>query len=212
MPDDHTNNTPILRHLGLTDYESAWRAMRSFTQKRDSDTADELWLLEHPPVFTLGQAGRPEHLRDPRGIPVIRTDRGGQVTYHGPGQLVVYVLLDLNRRRMGVRRLVEGLERSVIALVSQAGVEAMGKKDAPGVYVRGRKLAALGLRVRGGRCYHGLSLNVDMDLGPFARMDPCGYPGLGVTQLRDLGISWAMEEVASRLVGHLVAELAGGAS
>nr|VFK43659.1 MAG: lipoyl(octanoyl) transferase [Candidatus Kentron sp. SD]VFK47813.1 MAG: lipoyl(octanoyl) transferase [Candidatus Kentron sp. SD] len=196
-----------LRHLGLVDYETTWRAMRSFTHGRDSNTPDELWLLEHPPVFTLGQAGRLEHLKSPRDIPVVRTDRGGQVTYHGPGQLVLYVLLDLNRWRLGVRRLVEILENSVIALVSEAGIRANGKKGAPGVYVEGRKLAALGLRVRRGCCYHGLSLNVNMDLAPFGWIDPCGYPGLGVTQLRDLGVPWDMEKVGSLLVRHFLTEL-----
>nr|VFK16031.1 MAG: lipoyl(octanoyl) transferase [Candidatus Kentron sp. LFY] len=203
-----TTNTAILpRHLGLVDYETAWHAMRSFTDARDSDTADELWLLEHPAVFTLGQAARPEHLKNPQSIPVIHTDRGGQVTYHGPGQLVAYVLFDLERRQIGVRRLVEILENSVIGLLSETGIRAGGKKGAPGVYVQGRKLAALGLRVRRGCCYHGLSLNVEMDLTPFQWIDPCGYPGLSVTQLRDLGVSWGMEETASLFMRHLLTEL-----
>nr|VFK15053.1 MAG: lipoyl(octanoyl) transferase [Candidatus Kentron sp. LPFa]VFK30863.1 MAG: lipoyl(octanoyl) transferase [Candidatus Kentron sp. LPFa] len=200
-------NAMLTRHLGRVEYAATWKAMRSFTDGRDSDTVDEIWLLEHPPVFTLGQAGRPEHLRNPQAIPVIQTDRGGQVTYHGPGQLVAYVLLDLNRRGIGVRGLVEILEGAVIALASEAGIPAAAKKEAPGVYVEGRKLAALGLRVRKGCCYHGLSLNVKMDLEPFARIDPCGYPGLGVTQLHDLGVAWGMREVATRLAGHLVSGL-----
>nr|VFK48499.1 MAG: lipoyl(octanoyl) transferase [Candidatus Kentron sp. TC]VFK64190.1 MAG: lipoyl(octanoyl) transferase [Candidatus Kentron sp. TC] len=204
-----TMDTILIRHFGRVDYETAWKAMRSFTEGRDANTADELWLLEHPPVFTLGRASRPEHLKNPQAIPVIHADRGGQVTYHGPGQLVVYVLLDLNRRGIGVRRLVEVLERAVIALASEAGIHAAVKREAPGVYVEGQKLAALGLRVRKGCCYHGLSLNVKMDLEPFARIDPCGYPGLGVTQLHDLGVSWGIEATASRLAGHLVSGLEG---
>nr|VFK53982.1 MAG: lipoyl(octanoyl) transferase [Candidatus Kentron sp. TUN]VFK56016.1 MAG: lipoyl(octanoyl) transferase [Candidatus Kentron sp. TUN]VFK56694.1 MAG: lipoyl(octanoyl) transferase [Candidatus Kentron sp. TUN] len=203
-----TENTAIrVRYFGLTNYGTTWHAMRSFTNARDSSTTDELWLLEHTPVFTLGQASRPEHLKNPQDIPVVHTDRGGQVTYHGPGQLVVYVLLDLNRRRIGVRRLVEILEQSVIALVSEVGIEATGKREAPGVYVQGQKLAALGLRVCKGCCYHGLSLNVNMDLEPFARIDPCGYPGLRVIQLYDLGISWTMERVASLLTKRFLTEL-----
>nr|VFK27501.1 MAG: lipoyl(octanoyl) transferase [Candidatus Kentron sp. MB]VFK32063.1 MAG: lipoyl(octanoyl) transferase [Candidatus Kentron sp. MB]VFK75661.1 MAG: lipoyl(octanoyl) transferase [Candidatus Kentron sp. MB] len=207
-------NLPLQsRHLGLVDHATTWRAMRSFTEARDTDTIDQLWFLEHPPVFTLGQAGRAEHLKDPQDIPIVHTDRGGQVTYHGPGQLVVYVLMDLNRRRIGVRRLVEILEGVVIALVAEAGVKPDVKADrrpgAPGVYVDGQKLAALGLRVRRGCCYHGLSLNVEMDLSPFMRINPCGYPGLRVTQLRDLGIPWSMAKVASRLQGHLMAAFSG---
>nr|VFJ96736.1 MAG: lipoyl(octanoyl) transferase [Candidatus Kentron sp. H]VFJ97359.1 MAG: lipoyl(octanoyl) transferase [Candidatus Kentron sp. H]VFK02681.1 MAG: lipoyl(octanoyl) transferase [Candidatus Kentron sp. H] len=181
--------------------------MRTFTDAREPATADEIWLLEHPPVFTLGQAGRSEHILNSGDIPIVRTDRGGQVTYHGPGQLVAYVLLDLNRRRIGVRRLVEALEQSVIALVAEAGIAASGKKAAPGVYVAGRKLAALGLRIRKGCCYHGLSLNVKMDLKPFAGINPCGYPGLHVTQLHDLGFSWTMAEVERRLTRHLLSRI-----
>nr|VFJ76101.1 MAG: lipoyl(octanoyl) transferase [Candidatus Kentron sp. FM]VFJ76694.1 MAG: lipoyl(octanoyl) transferase [Candidatus Kentron sp. FM]VFK23948.1 MAG: lipoyl(octanoyl) transferase [Candidatus Kentron sp. FM] len=197
----------MIRHLGLVEYQSTWQAMRTFTDTREALAPDEIWLLEHPPVFTLGQAGRPEHILDPGDIPVVRTDRGGQVTYHGPGQLVAYVLLDLERRRIGVRRLVQDLEQSVIALAAEAGIHATGKKGAPGVYVAGQKLAALGLRVRRGRCYHGLSLNVKMDLRPFDRIDPCGYPGLQVTQLHDLGIPWEMEEVRQRLSRHLLSRI-----
>lgn len=177
--------------------------MRAFTDARGPATVDEIWLVQHPPVFTLGQAGRPEHILNPGAIPVARTDRGGQVTYHGPGQLVVYVLLDLGRRKMGARRLVAALEQSVIDLAGEAGIEAVRKKSAPGIYVAGKKLAALGLRIRKGCCYHGLSLNVHMDLEPFSRINPCGYPGLGVTQLADLGVPWSMEETQRRLIGHL---------
>ena len=209
MPDNPFPSPMILplqsRHLGIVEYETTWQAMRTFTESRDVDTVDELWFLEHSPVFTLGQASHPEHLKNPQSIPTVHTDRGGQVTYHGPGQLVVYVLMDLNRRRIGVRRLVTILEGAVIALVSEVGIEADRKPGAPGVYVAGQKLAALGLRVRRGCCYHGLSLNVEMDLSPFTRINPCGYPGLRVTQLRDLGISWPMAEAVSRLQGHLMA-------
>jgi lipoyl(octanoyl) transferase len=160
--------------------------MRAFTDARDAATPDELWLCQHPPVFTLGQAGRPEHLRDPGGIPIVQTDRGGQVTYHGPGQVVAYLLLDLRRARLGVRRLVDLLEHSVIDILAGQGISAASRPDAPGVYVAGAKIASLGLRVRNGCSYHGLALNVAMDLSPFERIDPCGYPGLRVVQLRDL--------------------------
>jgi lipoyl(octanoyl) transferase len=160
--------------------------MRVFTDTRSAHTADELWLLEHPPVFTLGQAGRPEHILDVGTTPVVQSDRGGQVTYHGPGQLIAYLLLDLRRRGLGVKRLVRLLEQSVIDLLARRGIEAAARSDAPGVYVQGAKIASLGLRVRGGCCYHGLALNVAMDLGPFQRINPCGYPGLQVTQLSEL--------------------------
>ena len=197
-----------VRRLGLADYQTTWRAMRAFTDARGPETADEIWLLEHPPVFTLGQAGRREHVLAPGSIPVVPTDRGGQVTYHGPGQLVLYVLLDLTRRRLGVRSLVDALEQSVIDLMEGAGVYAERKKGAPGIYVCGRKLGALGLRVRKGCCYHGLALNVNMELEPFRRIDPCGYPGLEVTQLEDHGIRWTVEETGQRLQAHLDAALA----
>lgn len=181
--------------------------MRRFTERRTAETPDELWLLEHPAVFTLGQAGRPEHLLAPGTIPVVRTDRGGQVTYHGPGQLVAYVLLDLRRRALGVRTLVRTLEATVIALLGSQGVVATLRPDAPGVYVDGRKVAALGLRVRRGCSYHGLALNVAMDLEPFRRIDPCGYPGLVVTQLADLGIGWSVSEAAEQLSTQLAQRL-----
>ena len=176
-----------VRRLGLVAYPEIWAAMRAFTDGRSADGADELWLLEHPPVFTLGQAGRPEHLRDPDQIPVVQSDRGGQVTYHGPGQIVAYVLVDLRRAGIGVKGLVHLLEAAVIGLLSGYGVVAQARPEAPGVYVGAAKVAALGLRVRRGCSYHGLSLNVDMDLSPFLRIDPCGYPGLAVTQIADLG-------------------------
>ena len=192
-----------VRRLGRTDYRSTWEAMRAFTDARDGGTPDELWLTEHPPVFTQGQAGRAEHLLDPGDIPVVPIDRGGQITYHGPGQILAYLLLDLRRRNLGVRELVERMEQSVIALLAEYGIAAHGRRDAPGVYVDDAKIAALGLRVRHGRCYHGLALNVNMDLAPFSRINPCGYPGLAVTRLVDLGGPGDLEAVGSRLAEHL---------
>jgi lipoyl(octanoyl) transferase len=192
-----------IRRLGRAEYEPTWRAMQDFTAERDADTPDELWLLEHPPVFTLGLNAKPEHLLDPGDIPVVQIDRGGQVTYHGPGQLVVYVLLDIARRGLGVQCLVQLMEQAVIDLLAEHGVRAEARRDAPGVYVDGAKLAALGLRVKRGRTYHGLALNVAMDLAPFGRINPCGYPGMQVTQLHDLGISLDLDAVSERLASHL---------
>ncbi len=189
--------------LGRVDFEPIWRAMQDFTATRTDETADELWLLEHAPVFTLGLNAKPEHLLKPGDIPVVQIDRGGQVTYHGPGQVVAYVLLDLARRQLGVQHLVQLMEQSVIDLLTEFGVPAQGRRDAPGVYVEGAKLAAVGLRVKRGRSYHGLALNVDMNLEPFSRINPCGYPGMQVTQLRDLGISLDMDAVSTRLTSHL---------
>ncbi|MGV3592899.1 MAG: lipoyl(octanoyl) transferase LipB [Gammaproteobacteria bacterium] len=179
-------NPPLIRELGLCDYLPVWRAMQQFTDTRTSDTPDELWVLQHNPVFTQGQAGKAEHVLDPHGIPVIQTDRGGQVTYHGPGQLVVYFMLDVRRRGFGVRSLVDLIESSVIAVLASYGVEAQLRAGAPGVYVGERKIAALGLRVRKRGSLHGLSFNVDMDLRPFSYINPCGYAGMEVTQLCDL--------------------------
>jgi lipoyl(octanoyl) transferase len=194
----------VVRKLGLSDYERTWRAMQSFTAARNAGTRDELWLVEHPPVYTLGLNGKAQHLpRTDNGIPVIKVDRGGQITYHGPGQIVVYTLLDLRRRGLGVRALVRKLENAVIELLADYGIDANGRDDAPGVYVAGAIVAALGLRVRNGCCFHGLSLNVDMDLSPFQAIDPCGYPGLQVTQLRDLGIDEKTEKVADKLLAKL---------
>ncbi|MFN7753322.1 MAG: lipoyl(octanoyl) transferase LipB [Pseudomonadota bacterium] len=178
----------VLRERGRTEYLAAWQAMRAWTAVRDPAAADELWLTEHPPVYTLGQGGREVHVRAPGDIPVVRCDRGGQVTYHGPGQAVLYVLVDLRRRALGVRPMVRLLERCVIDWLAQQGVEARGREDAPGVYVGEAKVAALGLKVSRGCTYHGLALNVDLDLEPFGRIDPCGYPGQPVTRTRDLGI------------------------
>jgi lipoyl(octanoyl) transferase len=196
---------PCVRQLGSRAYEATWRAMQSFTANRSPDTRDEIWLLQHPPVYTVGVAGRNEHLpRVANDIPVLRIDRGGQITYHGPGQLVVYLLLDLRRRGYGVRTLVRRMERAVIDLLDEFGIEATGQTDAPGVYVDKAKIAALGLRVKGGCCYHGLALNVDMDLAPFHAIDPCGYPGLAVTQLRDLGVGTSVDAVGERIAKHLL--------
>ncbi len=195
-----------MRRLGLRNYEQVWRDMQAFTAARDADTPDELWLVEHPPVYTQGLAGKPEHLpRVGNGIPVIKTDRGGQITFHGPGQVVIYTLIDLRRRGLGVRLLVRKLERAVIELLAAYDVDAEGREDAPGVYVGGAKIAALGLRVRNGCCYHGLSLNVDMDLTPFQAINPCGYPGLAVTQTRALGIADQPDAIAEELLARLAA-------
>ena len=168
---------------------------------------DEIWFLEHPPVFTLGQAGRRAHVHDPGAIPVVASDRGGQVTYHGPGQLVAYLLLDLKRRRLGVKILVRALEQAIIDMLAAAEVNAQRKDGAPGVYVDGRKIAAIGLRIRNGRSYHGLAVNVHGDLAPFDRIDPCGYPNLAVTRIKDLGLDWSLDDTAERLLHRLVAEL-----
>lgn len=189
-----------IRQLGRRPYEPVWRAMREFTADRGPDSADELWLVEHEPVFTLGQAGRPEHLIAPGDIPVVRSDRGGQVTYHGPGQLVIYVLCDLRRARLGVRTMVNRLEQCVIDLLAGCAVEAARRPGAPGVYVHEAKVAALGLRVSRGRCYHGIAINVDIDLEPFLRIDPCGYAGLRVTRTVDLGIDCTVDELGRRFV------------
>ena len=203
-----TREVLTVRRLGLCDYESTWRAMRSFTDQRRPDTTDELWLLEHSPVYTLGQAGRPEHLIDPGAIPVIMTDRGGQVTYHGPGQLVAYPLLDLRRARIGVKRLVHILEQAVVELLADYGIASRAHPRAPGVYVEGAKIAAVGLRIRRGCSLHGLALNVDMDLEPFSRIDPCGYPGLAVTTIARANGLAEIDPIATGLaerIAHLLA-------
>lgn len=183
----HQHPGLIIRHLGLCDYLCTWEAMRTFTAKRDAQTLDEIWLLQHPAVFTQGQAGRPEHLLDLGKTPLVQSDRGGQVTWHGPGQLVAYVLFDLRRVGLGVKALVQLLEEVVIQLLARYGLDAERKPGAPGVYVAGAKIAALGLRVRHGRCYHGLSLNHSPDLRAFDRINPCGQPGLTLTSLEHLG-------------------------
>ena len=197
-----------VRSLGTASYVETWNAMRSFTDTRTPDTPDEIWVLQHPPVYTYGVAGRTEHLPGTdTGIPVIKVDRGGQVTYHGPGQLVAYVLVDLRRRGLTVRSLVRALEQAVLDVLAEVGLTGERSAGAPGVYVAGAKVAALGLRIRNGCSYHGLSLNVDMDLTPFNAIDPCGYPDLRVTQLRDLGIHAPIEHIAERLVSNLGCEL-----
>jgi len=197
-----------VRRLGHVEYEPTWRAMQKFTAERAAGATDEIWLLEHPPVYTLGVAGRAEHLpRVANGIPVVRTDRGGQITYHGPGQVVLYTLLDLRRRELAVRPLVRLLELSVIDLLAAYGVVAAARIEAPGVYVDGAKIAALGLRIRNGCCYHGLAFNADMDLTPFRAIDPCGYSGLAVTQARELGIGDAPELLGEKLVRSVLNRL-----
>jgi lipoyl(octanoyl) transferase len=187
----------------LQEFEPVWRAMQQFTDRRGADTPDEIWFTEHPPVFTLGLNARREHLLAPGAIPVVQIDRGGQVTYHGPGQLMVYPLLDLKRAGLGVRDLVTALERSVVDLVGEFGIAAATRPDAPGVYVDGRKLASVGLRVRRGASYHGMALNVDLDLEPFSRINPCGFAGLEMTDLARLGIRRDLPSVESMLEGHL---------
>jgi len=193
----------LIRDLGRVEYEPTWRAMQAFTAAREPDTPDELWLLEHPPVYTQGQAGRPEHLIAETAIPVVPIDRGGQITYHGPGQLVAYVLVDLRRRGYGIRELVTRMEQAVIDLLAAHGVVAERRAGAPGVYVDGAKIAALGLRVKHGCTYHGLAFNVDMDLGPFAAINPCGYAGMRVTQCRDLGVMLSLQQAGQALTEAL---------
>ncbi|MCP8899398.1 lipoyl(octanoyl) transferase LipB [Gilvimarinus xylanilyticus] len=200
-----SESTIIVRQLGVRDYQSVWRAMSDFTDHRDTDTPDELWLVEHPPVFTQGQAGKPEHLLAVEGIPLVQTDRGGQVTYHGPGQLVAYPLLNLRRYKLGVRDLVTLLESTLVTLLADYGIDAYAKPDAPGVYIDGAKIASLGLRVRRGCSFHGLALNVNMDLTPFAQINPCGYAGLAMVDMaRLLPKAPAIADVGDGLVAHLV--------
>ena len=199
-PDD---DLVVRRFAGLAAYEPVWRAMQAFTDARDAQTADELWLVEHPPVFTLGQAGKWEHVLLPGDIPVVPVDRGGQVTYHGPGQIVAYPLIDLRRLRLGVRDLVCRIEQAIIDTLATWNIGAERKPGAPGVYVGGAKVAALGLRVRRGCTFHGLAFNVAMDLEPFRRINPCGFQGLEVTQVRDLGGPSSLADVEAELVAHL---------
>jgi lipoyl(octanoyl) transferase len=212
------SDAPLIRHLGLAPYEPTWRAMQAFTDVRVSATPDEIWFVEHPPVFTLGLNASREHVLSPGDIPVVQIDRGGQVTYHGPGQLVVYPLIDLRRRRLNVRELVVALENAVIAYVAELGLEAHGSREAPGVYVRGAKLASVGLRIRRGASYHGLALNVSLELAPFERINVCGHRGLAVTRLADHiprfagpGAAGAVESAAAGLTPHLLRHLKFGA-
>lgn len=199
----------IRRYSGLADYLSTWQAMKDFTASRTENTPDEIWLLQHPPVYTQGIAGKPEHLLHNNGIIVIRTDRGGQITYHGPGQIVAYLLLDMRRLKLGVRELVRRMEGTVVDLLRDYHIGAEGRVDAPGVYVNGAKIAALGLKIKNGHCYHGLALNVDMDLRPFAAINPCGYSGLQVTQTRDLGVADGWEKLSGELADKLQIRLLG---
>jgi len=197
----------IVRQLGLVDYEPTWRAMQDFTARRTAETPDEIWLCEHPPVFTLGLAGKPEHLLRDIGIPVVKIDRGGQITYHGPGQVVAYLLLDLKRRGLTVKGLVNRMEQALIDLLADYGIAAERLAGAPGVYVNGAKIGALGLKVKNGCCYHGLALNVAMGLAPFAAINPCGYEGMAVTQVSELCAETDLARVGDKLVAHLRKQL-----
>ncbi len=188
-----------IKQLGLSGYEAVWQSMKDFTQTRDGDTPDEMWIVEHPPVFTLGRSGKTEHILQDSEIPVVKVDRGGQVTYHGPGQIVIYLLLDLHRRNLGIRKLVTLIEECIVSLLQGYGIKANSDPKAPGVYVDGKKIAALGLRVSKGRTTHGLSLNVDMDLRPFNYINPCGYKGLEVIQTKSLGIQDEMPALTNKL-------------
>jgi lipoyl(octanoyl) transferase len=193
----------VVRDFGVVEYLPTWVAMQDFTAQRDADTPDEIWLLQHPPVYTLGLNGKPEHLPRDTDITVVKIDRGCQITYHGPGQIVAYLLIDLKRRGYGVREMVTRMEQAVIEVLADYAVQAAARKDAPGVYVDRKKIAALGLRIKRGCSYHGLALNVDMDLAPFAAINPCGYPGLEVTQTRDLGIADGLEALGAKLLQAL---------
>ena len=195
---------PSLKSLGLVAYQPIWQAMKQFTTLRTADTRDEIWLLQHPPVYTQGLAGKPEHLPHATDTPVIKTDRGGQITYHGPGQIIAYLLLDLRRWRINVRELVRLMEQAVIDLLEQHGIAARGREDAPGVYVADAKIASLGLKIRNGCCYHGLALNVDMELAPFKNINPCGFSNLLVTQTVDLGVSTSLEKLEKQISQNLV--------
>lgn len=195
----------VIKQLGLQDYESVWQAMKQFTLSRNESTPDELWFVEHPPVYTLGLNGKLKHIIDPGVIPVVNVDRGGQVTYHGPGQLVVYTLVDLKRAGTGVKEFVRRLEQTIINLLADYGISAVGRDDAPGVYVNHAKIAALGLRVKRNHVYHGLSLNVDMDLEPFSRINPCGYEDMAVTHLKDLADFKDMDEIHQKFIGYFAA-------
>ncbi|NOT68457.1 MAG: lipoyl(octanoyl) transferase LipB [Methylophilaceae bacterium] len=193
-----------VRRLGLTDYETTWRAMQTFTATRNESTLDELWLTEHPPVYTLGLNRQNVRLPDRAEIPLVMADRGGKITYHGPGQVVIYVLIDLKRKELGLRQLVSGLEHMVISLLAKSGVTALTRAGAPGVYVENCKIASLGLRLKNHCCYHGLALNIDMDLSPFQAIDPCGYQGLQITQTRSLGLNLSAQEAGDVLLGKFM--------
>lgn len=202
--DSRTNNSKFnIKHSGLADYFVTWQAMKSFTLARTKNTYDEIWLLQHPSVYTLGIAGKLEHLLQNNGIAVVRTDRGGQITYHGPGQIVAYLLLDVRRLKIGVRELVREMEGAVIDLLKEYCIDTESRMESPGVYVGDAKIAALGLKIKNGCCYHGIALNVDMDLTPFSAINPCGYPGLRVTQTKDLGIADGVEVLSDKLAEKL---------
>ena len=193
----------IVRHLGIRPYLQTWQDMQTFTDQRDADTPDEIWLLQHEAVYTQGQAGKAEHLLHQTDIPVVQSDRGGQITYHGPGQLIAYLLIDVRRKGLGVRQLVTAMEQAVIALLARSGIEAVAKPDAPGVYVAGAKIASLGLRIRRGCSFHGLALNVNLDLTPFSHINPCGYAGLAMTQTATLGGPQTVAEAEPLLLSEL---------
>lgn len=193
--------------MGMKDYGETWQAMKTFTMNRDTDTSDEIWLLQHFPVYTQGIAGKPEHLLYNNQIPVVNTDRGGQITYHGPGQLIVYTLLEFRRLGLTVRGLVTQLEKAVIDLLAVYCIKAESRREAPGVYVNGAKIASLGLKIKNGFCYHGIALNVDMDMGPFAAINPCGYKGLQMTQLVDLGVPDDIDVISQRIAEKLIIRL-----
>ncbi|MGI9202839.1 MAG: lipoyl(octanoyl) transferase LipB [Woeseiaceae bacterium] len=197
----------IVRSLGRQDYEPLWRQMQRFTAERDAETQDEIWFTEHPPVYTLGLNASKEHVLDPGDIPVVQVDRGGQVTYHGPGQLMIYPLLDLKRASLGVRDLVTALEHCIIDLLDEFGFASIARKDAPGVYVNARKVASVGLRIRRGASYHGMALNIDVDLEPFLRINPCGFRDLEVTDLRTLGVTESRQEIQDKVEKHLLHRL-----
>lgn len=204
---NNTTNKLIIRDLGLQDYEPSWKAMQKFTAERDESTADELWCLEHPPVFTLGLNGKEKHLLNIQNIPVINIDRGGQVTYHAPGQLIIYTLIDLARLHIGVKDLVSAIEQSVIQLLKKYNIPAQGKENAPGVYVNDAKIAALGLRIKHNKSYHGLSLNIDMDLSPFQQINPCGYEGMAVTQMKEFVSTINLKNIKNDLFEYLARSL-----
>lgn len=196
-----------VRQLGRQEYEPVWQQMQQFTAARTADTPDEIWLVEHPPVYTLGLNGKREHVLDPKDIPVVQSDRGGQVTYHGPGQLIAYLLLDLKRRNLGVKQLVSQMEQAVIDLLADNGIQGERRENAPGIYINGAKIAALGLRVRRGCTYHGLSLNVDMDLEPFSRINPCGFANLPTIQLNNFIPGATLPQTSSLLIHNLQQQL-----
>ncbi len=200
-------NQLIIRNLGRCDYQTTYQAMHDFTDQRDANANDEVWLVEHNPVFTQGQAGKEEHLLNPGDIPIVQSDRGGQVTYHGPGQLVAYVMIDLRRRKLGVRELVTHIENTVIETLNTLGIEAKARPDAPGVYIQDQKICSLGLRIRKGCSFHGLALNVNMDLTPFLRINPCGYAGMEMTQVAQLNESSQLSDIQPILIQHFAALL-----